>query len=88
MGQLNRRAATKKGVLRRLRDVDLGQLTDHRKLRGRRYRHRAFVMALMLGMVAALRSLRQVGASPRKLDTESAANRAGRHRRQVPGQAR
>ena len=62
MRQLNRRSATKKGVLRRLRDVGLEGLTDRRQRRGRRYRHRALVMALMLGMVAALRSLRQVEA--------------------------
>ena len=60
MRQQNRRAVTKKGVLRRLRDVGVDSLTDHRKRRGRRYRHHALVMALMLGMVAALRSLRQV----------------------------
>ena len=60
MRQQNRRAATKKGLLRRLRGVGLDVLTDHRQRRGRRYRHRAIVMALMLGMVAALRSLRRV----------------------------
>ena len=62
MRQQNRRMTTKKGVMRRLLDVGLEHLTDHRQRRGRRYRHRTLVMALMLGMLAALRSLRQVEA--------------------------
>ena len=41
MRQQNRRMTTKKGVMRRLLDVGLEHLTDHRQRRGRRYRHRA-----------------------------------------------
>lgn len=62
MRQQNRQPATKVGVLRRLRDAGLDRLTDHRSRRGRRYPHQALLLALTLGCVAALRSLREVEA--------------------------
>ena len=60
--QQNRQPATKDAVLRRLRDAELEQLPDRRGRRGRRYPYLGLVMALALGAVAALRSLREVEA--------------------------
>lgn len=67
MRQMNRQPATKKGVIRRLRDAQLDRLTDKRDRRGRRYPHRALTFALALGCVCALRSLRQLEAMTAKL---------------------
>jgi predicted transposase YbfD/YdcC len=58
--QVNRRAATKKAVFRRLRDAELSRLPDRRDRRGRRHPYLGLVYALMLGCVSALRSLRDV----------------------------
>ena len=58
--QVNRRAATKKAVFRRLRDAELSRLPDRRDRRGRRHSYLGLVYALMLGCVSALRSLRDV----------------------------
>ena len=60
--QQNRQAITKRAVLRRLRDAVLEQLPDRRGSRGRRHPYLGLVMALALGAVAALRSLRAVEA--------------------------
>ena len=62
MRQQNRQAVTKTAVLRRLSDAELEQLPDRRDRRGRRYPYLGLVMALALGAVAAVRSLREVEA--------------------------
>ena len=62
MRQQNRQAVTKAAVLRRLRDAELERLPDRRGHRGRRHPYLGLMMALALGAVAALRSLRAVEA--------------------------
>jgi predicted transposase YbfD/YdcC len=62
MRQQNRQAVTKAAVLRRLGDAELDRLPDRRDRRGRRHPYLGLVMALALGAVAALRSLRTVEA--------------------------
>jgi hypothetical protein len=62
MRQQNRQAVTKTALLSRLRDAELDRLPDRRGRRGRRHAHIGLVMALALGAVAALRSLREVEA--------------------------
>ena len=62
MRQPYRQAVTKVALLRRLRDAELARLPDRRDRRGRRHRYLGLVMALALGAVAALRSLREVEA--------------------------
>lgn len=61
MGQLRiRNAVTKKGVLRRIRDAELSQVTDRRDERGKRHPQLALTHALLLGVVVGCRSLREV----------------------------
>jgi len=62
MRQLNRQAVTKSAVLRRLGDAELDRLPDRRDRRGRRHPYLGLMMALALGAVAALRTLRGVEA--------------------------
>ena len=59
MSQQHRQAVTKAAVLRRLRDAELDRLPDRRGRRGRRHRYLGLMMALALGTVTALRSLRR-----------------------------
>ena len=62
MRQQNRQPVTKTAVLRRLTDAELERLPDRRGRRGRRHSYLGLLMALALGAVAALRSLREVEA--------------------------
>jgi len=66
--QPNRQAVTKTAVLRRLRDAELERLPDRRGRRGRRHPYLGLIMALALGAVTALRSLREVEALTADLD--------------------
>jgi predicted transposase YbfD/YdcC len=79
MRQQNRQAVTKKAVLRRLSDAQLQLLPDRRGRRGRRYPYLGLVLALTLGAVAALRSLREVEALTAGLWS------AVRRRTRIPG---
>jgi hypothetical protein len=62
MRQQERQAVTKTAILRRLSDAELETLPDRRGRRGRRYPYLGLLLALALGAVAALRSLREVEA--------------------------
>ncbi len=70
MRQQNRQAVTKDAVLRRLRDAELERLPDRRGHRGRRHPYLGLMMALALGAVAALRSLRAVEALTASMNLE------------------
>ena len=62
MRQQNRQPVTRKSVFRRLRDARLDRLSDKRSRRGRRYTHLALIHGLMIGLLSAARSLREVEA--------------------------
>ena len=62
MRQQNRQPATKAGIMRRLADAELCRLPDRRGRRGRRIQFIGLVYGLMLGVVSAARSLRDVEA--------------------------
>jgi len=74
--QQKRQALTKKAVLCRFRDAELERLPDRRGRRGRRHRYFGLVMALALGAVTTLRSLRAVEALTAEL-TLSVRRRSG-----------
>lgn len=71
MRQQSRQAVTKKGVLRRLRDLDLGQGHDPRGRQGRRYPLKVLLNALMLGFLTAATALRKVEVLTASLSIEA-----------------
>jgi len=58
--QQNRQPATKVGVLKRIRDSEVSDLPDRRGHQGRRYEFPSLINALILGIVCAMRALRDV----------------------------